>query len=78
MGDAEDKNYKYKGRRVVRALVKEVTEQIEDGATVVFGGYSAGGRGAMMHLDWVNSYISSQKKDTKVVGHIDSAVYLDV
>tara|TARA_B110000305_G_scaffold182057_1_gene202036 strand:- start:191 stop:475 length:285 start_codon:yes stop_codon:yes gene_type:complete len=46
----------------------------------MFGGYSAGGRGAMMHLDWVSNFISERKSlfTTKVFGLIDSAAYMDI
>lgn len=84
MGDIDQPSYhsnptfQFRGRRVIRALVKDVAGQMEDGATVFFGGFSAGARGAMMHLDQTKEYIQKNVKDSKVYGIIDSAAYMDV
>ena len=43
---------------------------------VVFGGASAGGRGAMTHLDSIAGHL--EKYGVRVLGHLDSPLYLDI
>lgn len=43
---------------------------------VIFGGTSAGGRGAMVHLDIVTQMLSAY--GLKVLGVFDSPAYLDI
>jgi len=42
----------------------------------VFGGHSAGARGAMTHLDAVAKIL--EKKGVKVIGMLDSPLYMDI
>ena len=45
---------------------------------VIYGGGSAGGRGAMVHLDYISSMLGHRASaNVKVVGFIDSALWID-
>mmetsp|Transcript_4369 Transcript_4369/g.7381 ORF Transcript_4369/g.7381 Transcript_4369/m.7381 type:complete len:135 (+) Transcript_4369:283-687(+) len=86
MGDSSNshwtKGFQFRGRRVVNALfdtlVSSFFEKESDRpVTVVFGGFSAGARGAMMHIDSLSARLSNFD-NLQVVGVLDSPAYLDV
>lgn len=62
---------------MVRAVLSDLTHRhnLSRGARIIFGGASAGGRGAMVHLDRVSSYLSVP---ARVVGLLDSAMWIDM
>jgi len=45
---------------------------------LLFGGGSAGARGAMVHLDYVPSMLGSASKNVDLVGYLDSPLWLDL
>lgn len=74
-------NWKFRGQAIVRAMINHlmtVQGLGEEGKqhTVVFGGSSAGGRGAMTHLDQVAKKLS--EANVKTLGLLDSPLYLDL
>ncbi|KAJ8609818.1 hypothetical protein CTAYLR_008115 [Chrysophaeum taylorii] len=72
VGDAAFGRWQFRGRRVVAALVRDLESlgMGREGTTVVFGGGSAGARGAMLWLDALDSF--------EVHGFLDSPYYLDL
>lgn len=82
MGDVQDDlwGYKFRGQRTVRAMIKHLMDHqglgATSGDTVVFGGFSAGARGAMTHLDNVAKELEA--KGVNVIGLLDSPLYMDV
>lgn len=75
--------WKFRGQNNVRAMITHLIKEQGLGANnnenkdyVVFGGASAGGRGAMTHLDHVADTLS--KYNVRVLGHLDSPLYLDL
>jgi len=55
--------WNFRGQSVVKAVLSHAVSMLkmgsEDGSRLVFGGGSAGGRGAMVHLDFVESQVPS-------------------
>jgi len=85
MGRAESGplNKVFKGSYIVEAVFEDLVSRFDLGAdkiqptTVVFGGQSAGGRGAMVNLDHIhNLYASNSDLDVNVVGWLDSPLWL--
>lgn len=73
--------WKFRGQHNVRAMITHLVEHQGLGGgnsndIVVFGGASAGGRGAMTHLDHVAEDLA--KHNVRVLGHLDSPLYLDL
>lgn len=73
--------WKFRGQNNVRAMIKHLVEHQGLGGDksndiVVFGGASAGGRGAMTHLDLVAEDLA--KHNVRVLGHLDSPLYMDL
>lgn len=85
MGDvgasAATYNMAFRGQRIVTATLNALvsTHGLPSGSTVVFGGCSAGARGAMAHLDLVASALGSfGATDCNIKGLLDSGLWLDV
>lgn len=81
MGDTSFDGRQYRGQRIVAAVLRDLRSQYKLGApgeaqTVVFGGGSAGGRGAMTLLDKVTRERQLGFPD-RVVGFLDSPYYID-
>lgn len=70
-------NMAFRGQRIVSATLTDLaeTQGLPSGAEVVFGGCSAGARGAMVLLDSVASMLPS---GATVRGLLDSGLWLDV
>jgi len=83
MGDraasAATNGWHFRGAAVVRAVLAHAANTLKMGAhpdtRLVFGGGSAGGRGAMTHLDFVQAQLPST---IEVLGFLDSNMWLDV
>jgi len=80
MGDraasAETAGWHFRGQQIVSAVLKHAGAGWGDSKIkLVFGGGSAGGRGAMAHLDFVTK---SMPSNIEVVGFIDSNMWLDI
>lgn len=76
MGDGSFKNWQFRGQRIVSAVLRSVEKKggLRGGSTLVFGGGSAGGRGAMVWLDRV----AEMYPKVSVRGFLDSNFYIDV
>ncbi|KAH8070288.1 pectin acetylesterase [Aureococcus anophagefferens] len=61
MGDGEKFGLQFRGRRIVDAVLADLAAHkgLGDADLVVFGGGSAGGRGAMVHLDRAAATLSA-------------------
>lgn len=75
-------DWQFRGQNNVRAMITHLVTQHGLGGPkskqdlVVFGGASAGGRGAMTHLDHVAEDLANH--NVRVLGHLDSPLYLDL
>eukprot|EP00122_Pirum_gemmata_P011021 Pgem_evm1s10203 len=68
--------WNFQGNNIVRSVFKDLqTKGLDDESFVVFGGFSAGGRGAMTNIESVKEELP---QNTKLVGLFDSALYLDM
>jgi len=85
MGDAEAFNgMQFRGARVLRATITDLVERagLGQGAgrpLIILSGQSAGGRGAMVNLDYVRGMLGgmlAQRAD--VLGFLDSPLWIDV
>eukprot|EP00658_Telonema_sp_P-2_P048181 TRINITY_DN36663_c0_g2_i1.p1 TRINITY_DN36663_c0_g2~~TRINITY_DN36663_c0_g2_i1.p1 ORF type:complete len:391 (+),score=66.92 TRINITY_DN36663_c0_g2_i1:201-1373(+) len=77
-GSEATNGWHFRGQRVVSAVLKELESkhwggQDAEGITMVFGGGSAGGRGAMTLLDSV-----AERLKVRVLGYLDSNMWMDV
>ncbi|KAH8050662.1 pectin acetylesterase [Aureococcus anophagefferens] len=79
MGDGEKFGLQFRGRRIVDAVLADLAAHkgLGDADLVVFGGGSAGGRGAMVHLDRAAATLKAAGAGA-VVGFLDSPYYVDV
>jgi len=75
MGDGKFHDWEFRGARIVRAVIEDLVRKgLDEGATLVFGGGSAGGRGAMVLLD----EIAESLPKVLVRGFLDSPFYIDI
>ena len=77
MGDAEFAGWEMRGRDIVMAVLDDVFGDAAPSTVerVVFGGGSAGGRGAMVLLDSVAARLQELVDGVEVVGFLDSPYY---
>ena len=83
MGDAASTSvlpWHFRGRRIVRAVFQHLQNHQGLGKSpkpqiLVYGGHSAGARGAMVSLDFYRQMLS--KQGVQVVGLLDSPYWLD-
>jgi len=75
----------FRGAAVVRAVFNELVVTHGLGCPhargrhlVAFGGGSAGARGAMVHIDYVNSMLGAAGANVDVIGLLDSPLWLDI
>lgn len=89
MGNNEkdpSKRYRFRGAVILQAILRDLVASRGLAAkgtshTIVWGGASAGARGAMVHLDFVASMVASAGGDTsalQVRGFLDSPLWLDL
>lgn len=74
-------SHKFRGQNIVAAMLKHLIQVQGLGTkskneTVVFGGTSAGGVGAIPHLDHVANFLKPY--NVKVLGYFDSPLYFDL
>ena len=82
MGNAKTADgWYYHGANVVREVLKNLVAQHGLGARrngekslLLFGGSSAGARGAMVHLDYVRSMLGDAARNVDVIGFLDRLV----
>jgi hypothetical protein len=86
MGDAEAFGRNFHGAAVVSAVLHELVTTHGLGTSappdrLLFGGLSAGARGAMVHLDYVRSMLpldEAARQRVEVRGYLDSPLWLDI
>jgi len=85
MGDADAWGMHFRGARVVRNVLQDLVKRHGLGSgkggedLLIFGGQSAGSRGAMVHLDYVPEMLGPKAaENVKVVGFLDSPYWLDI
>jgi len=84
MGNAIVGGVPYRGAVIVESVLKDLVKKTElggqKGQQVIFGGISAGARGAMVHLDYVQEYIAhgGAQHEVEVLGLLDSPLWMDV
>lgn len=78
MGDGTAFGYQFRGQAIIQATLTDVMarEGLGAGARLLFGGCSAGGRGAMANLENVAARMSAL--GVIVSGVLDSSLWLDV
>ncbi|KAJ1459435.1 Pectinacetylesterase-domain-containing protein [Pelagophyceae sp. CCMP2097] len=72
----------FRGHRVVEAVFANLVAKrglgASSGQTVIFGGGSAGARGAMVHLDGISDLVASTaRRPEHVIGFLDSPLWVD-
>ena len=88
MGDATAFGLEFRGAAVVRAVLSELVLHHGLGGrgltgprdTLLFGGMSAGARGAMVHLDYVRESLplaEAVRQRVEVRGYLDSVMWID-
>eukprot|EP00908_Phaeocystis_cordata_P004249 Transcript_14634.p1 GENE.Transcript_14634~~Transcript_14634.p1 ORF type:complete len:360 (-),score=138.98 Transcript_14634:51-1130(-) len=88
MGDAAAFGLQFRGGAVVRAVLADLVRRRGLGRRglagapprLLFGGVSAGSRGAMVHLDYVKEMLPLEpavRERVEVRGYIDSALWID-
>ena len=84
VGDAEAYGYQFRGQRIVASTLAAFVQKqglgSEPGHRLVFGGCSAGGRGASFNLDYVPQILSDAGAafPVTVVGLFDAAMWVDI
>ena len=83
MGSGEAWGFNFHGQHNVMAMIKHLVETQGLGTgpadELVFGGWSAGARGAMVHLDSVVAYLKDNALNpVKTLGMLDSPLYMDM
>lgn len=75
MGDGAFGPWQFRGARIVRAVLKDLrTRGLRPGSRLIFGGGSAGSRGAMVLLDEVTKMLPG----IQVHGFLDSPYWIDI
>jgi len=77
MGDHSALGLEFRGYRIVRAIARHLVsaQGLKSGDTLVIGGFSAGGRGAMVHLDTIHEVLPS---GIKILGFLDSPMWMSM
>lgn len=83
MGNGESFGWQFRGEAVVKETLRDLVVNRGLGAgpkrhRLIFGGGSAGARGAMVHLDYVSEMLGDVAGNVDVVGFLDSPLYLDI
>lgn len=83
MGNGEGNGWKFRGAVVVQETLNDLVKNRGLGAgpkrhKLIFGGGSAGARGAMVHLDYVAQMLGDVAGNVDIVGFLDSPLYLDI
>ena len=78
MGNVAMWGEQFRGQATVYAVLQDLLtrQNLASGAQLLFGGCSAGARGAMVHLDGVAAYL--QAYGVQVRGLLDSSLWVDV
>lgn len=81
MGNGEAFGWQFRGQVVVQAVLNDLVSSQGLGSTgtdlLLFGGGSAGARGAWVHLEYVPQMLGEASKSVKVLGFLDSGLWVD-
>lgn len=79
VGNSEVGDWQFRGKKVVEAVLADAARSLGmglvEGTRLIFGGGSAGGRGALL---WLDTVADSVPATVSVVGFLDSPYYLDL
>mmetsp|Transcript_8337 Transcript_8337/g.20608 ORF Transcript_8337/g.20608 Transcript_8337/m.20608 type:complete len:424 (-) Transcript_8337:43-1314(-) len=84
MGNVSVFGWHFRGAVVVQSVLSELVNRHGLGNNdkkkdfMIFGGGSAGSRGAMVHLDYVPDMLGDAAKNVDVVGFLDSPLWVDM
>lgn len=85
MGDGYAFGLAFHGTRILQAVLKDLVAKGLAGSggqkhTVILSGQSAGGRGAMVNLDYIQEMVTAAggTAEIEVVGFLDSALWMDI
>merc|ERR1740123_2793773 len=85
MGDGYNFGRPFRGTRILKAVLTDLVAKglASSGGqkhTVILSGQSAGGRGAMVNLDYVQEMVvaAGGTEEIEVVGFLDSAHWMDI
>jgi hypothetical protein len=83
MGDAEAFGMQFRGARVLQAVLADLVQlglgRGPGRPLVILGGQSAGGRGAMVNLEYVRDMLGPElAQRVDVMGFLDSPLWIDV
>lgn len=83
MGDATWMKWQFRGKVVVQAVMKDLVERYKLGGgsgreLLIFGGGSAGARGAMVHIDYLPEMIGPAAANLEIKGFLDSPCWIDM
>lgn len=67
----------WRGARIFKTALREVAKGMHEGDLLVFGGASAGARGAMVHLDTIKPQ-GLIPEGVRLVGYLDSPYYVEM
>jgi len=76
-------NYTFQGSYIVEAVIQDLISRFGLGedpvreTTLIFGGQSAGARGAMVNIDFISNFVSS-RTNARVIGWLDSPYWLPI
>ena len=82
MGNGQSDKYSFKGQKVIEAVLATLSSTPYNmGHTsndnLLFSGCSAGGRGAMVNLDYIPSLVPQFTRGA-IIGMLDSALYINI
>ena len=84
IGDGENYGFQFRGARIVSAVLASLVSvhgmgNAGPGEKLVFGGCSAGGRGAMYNLDYIPGILAGLgATEVTTVGLMDAALWIDI
>eukprot|EP00416_Gambierdiscus_australes_P024054 CAMPEP_0171075066 /NCGR_PEP_ID=MMETSP0766_2-20121228/12548_1 /TAXON_ID=439317 /ORGANISM="Gambierdiscus australes, Strain CAWD 149" /LENGTH=406 /DNA_ID=CAMNT_0011531901 /DNA_START=17 /DNA_END=1238 /DNA_ORIENTATION=+ len=81
MGNGESFGMQFRGAKIVEAVFKDLVRLglgRDRHDLVLFGGESAGARGAMVNLDYVTGFLGERERTVDVVGFLDSPLWIDM
>ena len=84
VGDGANYGFQFRGQRIVSAVLASFVQKQGMGAApghrLIFGGCSAGGRGAAFNIDYVAGIIAAAgaANPVDVVGLLDAALWIDI
>ena len=85
MGNGMANGWQFRGQRVIQGVLRELVNihglgsGVNGKDTLIFGGSSAGGRGAMVHVDYVLEMLGPSAANNIIIrGFLDSPLWIDL